>query len=359
MKAVNKVRLIYLPAIVLPIFVMIVSIAGLSIGYSRINKADLSAGSFERFVNPLKTMNTETQEIFFELEDHVKKDPQIFDNEQYLNDLNERLKAKDSYLIVRKNGQIQYIGKKKVSDKLIHKLPSYGNKDSDADRGFFVSRPGNYLVKQQDFKYNDGGQGSVFIMTNLGTVLPHYRNIIILLCLFVRSLILIGGTYNMYMTKRKNDKALDQLIKDARIDDLKATLPDKDNSLYMGYLRDLLYHPASADYSDFLITKFENEAEKDVSLSKMLAKIGPVLGLIGTLISMSPALVGLSTGDISGMAYNMQVVFATTVVGLVISAVGLISMQFKQRWYAKDVNNLDYVSRVLNETTGESNNEKK
>ena len=49
MKAVNKVRLIYLPAIVLPIFVMIVSIAGLSIGYSRINKADLSAGSFERF----------------------------------------------------------------------------------------------------------------------------------------------------------------------------------------------------------------------------------------------------------------------------------------------------------------------
>ena len=92
---------------------------------------------------------------------------------------------------------------------------------------------------------------------------------------------------------------------------------------------------------------------------KMLAKIGPVLGLIGTLISMSPALVGLSTGDISGMAYNMQVVFATTVVGLVISAVGLISMQFKQRWYAKDVNNLDYVSRVLNETTGESNNEKK
>ena len=66
-------------------------------------------------------MNTETQGNFFELEDHVKKDPQIFDNEQYLNDLNERLKAKDSYLIVRKNGQIQYIGKKKVSDKLIHK----------------------------------------------------------------------------------------------------------------------------------------------------------------------------------------------------------------------------------------------
>lgn len=177
-------------------------------------------------------------------------------------------------------------------------------------------------------------------------------DIILLLCLFIRSLVLIGGTYNMYMIKRKNDRALDSLIKaltPEQVDDLRSALPARDNSLYTSYLRDLLTQPASADYSDFTITRFENEAEKDVSLSKMLAKVGPVLGLIGTLISMSPALVGLSTGDVSGMAYNMQVVFATTVVGLVISAVGLVSMQFKQRWYAKDVNNLDYVSRVLTE----------
>ncbi len=177
-------------------------------------------------------------------------------------------------------------------------------------------------------------------------------DVIILLLLFVRALILIGGTYNMYMVKRKNDKEFDALVKDGQIDQLRAALPDKDNSLYVSYLRDLLAHPASEDYADFLLTKFENEAEKDLSLSKMLAKIGPVLGLIGTLISMSPALVGLSTGDISGMAYNMQVVFATTVVGLVVSAVGLVSMQFKQRWYAKNVNNLDYVSRVMIEKEG-------
>lgn len=115
----------------------------------------------------------------------------------------------------------------------------------------------------------------------------------------------------------------------------------------MRYLRDLLTSPPSPDYSDYLIAGFENEAEKDVVLSKLLTKIGPVLGLVGTLIAMSPALVGLSTGDIGGMAYNMQVVFATTVVGLVISGVGLVSLQLKQRWYAQEVNNLDYVSRKL------------
>lgn len=175
-------------------------------------------------------------------------------------------------------------------------------------------------------------------------------DIIILLFLFARSLLLIGSFYNQFITKRKNDKELNVIIKSLdvdSIDKLQTALPEKDNSLFVKYLRDLLNTKANEDYADFQISNFEGAAEKDVSLSKILAKMGPVLGLIGTLIAMSPALVGLSTGDIAGMAYNMQVVFATTVVGLVVSAVGLVTLQFKQRWYAQDVNNLDYVSRVL------------
>lgn len=175
-------------------------------------------------------------------------------------------------------------------------------------------------------------------------------DIIMLLLLFIRSLLLIGGIYNQYMAKRRNDSRFNTLIRELTpegIDGLRQTLPARDNSLYMRYLRDLLTNPPSPDYSDYLIAGFENEAEKDVVLSKLLTKIGPVLGLVGTLIAMSPALVGLSTGDIGGMAYNMQVVFATTVVGLVISGVGLVSLQLKQRWYAQEVNNLDYVSRKL------------
>lgn len=177
-------------------------------------------------------------------------------------------------------------------------------------------------------------------------------DIIILLFLFGRSLLLIGSFYDQFMTKRKNDKAIGNKIKELSglsMDELRAVIPKNDNSLFIKYLRDLLTTPPSEAYSDFLISNFENEADKDLALSKMLAKMGPVLGLIGTLIAMSPALVGLSTGDISGMAYNMQVVFATTVVGLVVSAIGLVTLQTKQRWYAKDVNNLDYVSRILTE----------
>jgi biopolymer transport protein ExbB/TolQ len=177
-------------------------------------------------------------------------------------------------------------------------------------------------------------------------------DILILLILFVRSLLLLGSFYGQYMVKRRTDKTLIDKIKKLApdsIEDLRLSLPNIDSSLFTKYLRDLLSTTPSDAYSDFSIANFENEAEKDLSISKLLSKMGPVLGLVGTLIAMSPALVGLSTGDISGMAYNMQVVFATTVVGLVISSIGIITLQLKKRWYAKDISNLDYVSRVLTE----------
>ena len=178
-------------------------------------------------------------------------------------------------------------------------------------------------------------------------------DIILLIVFFIRALILLGSTYNQFMIRRRNSRSLAMAIKDLQpmgIDDLRSLLPEKHESLFTEYLADILAHPASEAYTDYVITQYETEVAKDVNLSRLLTKLGPVLGLIGTLISMSPALVGLSTGDISGMAYNMQVVFSATVVGLVISAVGLFTQQLKTRWYAKDVNNLDFVSRIYAES---------
>lgn len=178
-------------------------------------------------------------------------------------------------------------------------------------------------------------------------------DVILLIVFFLRALILAGGTYNSYMVRRRNAQRFEEKIKALTpegLDELRQLLPAKADSLFTRYLADILENNSGEDYSDYILTRFETDAAKDINISRLLTKLGPVLGLIGTLISMSPALVGLSSGDISGMAYNMQVVFAATVVGLVISAVGLSTCQLKQRWYARDVNSLDRVCRIINQT---------
>jgi biopolymer transport protein ExbB/TolQ len=98
------------------------------------------------------------------------------------------------------------------------------------------------------------------------------------------------------------------------------------------------------------IAEFEIESDREIGKSKTLTKFGPILGLMGTLIPMGPALVGLSTGDIGSMAYNMQVAFATTELGLFAGAVGFLLVQTQQRWLMTDLTNLDFISDLLSQS---------
>ena len=175
--------------------------------------------------------------------------------------------------------------------------------------------------------------------------------IVLLIFFFLRSLLLIGSFFGQYMAIRRTaaliNKELDLLNKE-NVATLTERLPKKNPSLVVTYMKRLL-EADSVAIRQRLLADFEIEADKDLSTSKTLSKMGPMLGLMGTLIPMGPALVGLSTGDIASMAYNMQVAFATTVVGLFAAAIGFITQQVKQRWYLQDMTNLEFVAELLNE----------
>ncbi|MDE5706940.1 MAG: MotA/TolQ/ExbB proton channel family protein [Alistipes sp.] len=176
--------------------------------------------------------------------------------------------------------------------------------------------------------------------------------IVLLIIFFVRALLLIGSFFGQYLAIRRTgslvSRELDR-IDAGNVTALAEHLPRKNPSLVVTYMSRLLEAKESAAKCQRLLADFEIEADKDLATSKSLSKMGPMLGLMGTLIPMGPALVGLSTGDIASMAYNMQVAFATTVVGLFSAAIGFVTLQVKQRWYLKDMTDLEYVAELLNE----------
>lgn len=176
--------------------------------------------------------------------------------------------------------------------------------------------------------------------------------IVLLILLFVRSLLLIGSFFGQYLAMRRTDVALRHWFDELTADNLSTAverLPSHSASLVVGYVRRVMEAKNSPAHVQRLLADFEIAADKDLSVSKTLTKMGPMLGLMGTLIPMGPALVGLSTGDIASMAYNMQVAFATTVVGLFASAIGFITQQVKQRWYLQDMVHLEFLSGLLTE----------
>lgn len=176
--------------------------------------------------------------------------------------------------------------------------------------------------------------------------------IVLLIFFFLRSLLLIGSFFGQYLAIRRTASLISAELDRLTINNVQSLaehLPKKNPSLVVTFMNRMLAADSAA-MRQRLLADFEIEADKDLSTSKTLSKMGPMLGLMGTLIPMGPALVGLSTGDIASMAYNMQVAFATTVVGLFAAAIGFVTQQVKQRWYLQDMTNLEFVVELLNES---------
>ncbi len=174
--------------------------------------------------------------------------------------------------------------------------------------------------------------------------------IIALILLFLRSLLLIGSFFGQYLAMRKSAaqirKALTGITSE-NVDSVTANLPKKNDMLVVSFVKKMIESKDNYAEVKRLLAEFEIAADKDLSTCKMLSKLGPMLGLMGTLIPMGPALAGLASGDIESMARNMQVAFATTVTGLVAAAIGYVAQQVKQRWYLQDMTNLEYLSDIL------------
>ncbi|MBQ6629380.1 MAG: MotA/TolQ/ExbB proton channel family protein [Methanobrevibacter sp.] len=89
---------------------------------------------------------------------------------------------------------------------------------------------------------------------------------------------------------------------------------------------------------------FEYEEEKTLSsLQKtdIITRIGPTLGLMGTLIPMGPGLAALGAGDINTLASSLTVAFNTTIVGIGSGALCYVIGKVRSGWYDSYLSDLD------------------
>jgi biopolymer transport protein ExbB/TolQ len=99
--------------------------------------------------------------------------------------------------------------------------------------------------------------------------------------------------------------------------------------------------------SEKLLQDYEISISKKLERLKILTRIAPMLGLMGTLIPLGPALMGLSSGNIQALATNLVIAFSTTVLGLLVGGVAYAVLVVRRRWYYQDFSDMEYIAGVL------------
>lgn len=100
------------------------------------------------------------------------------------------------------------------------------------------------------------------------------------------------------------------------------------------------------------LAEYDYRSLRRLERTRILVRMGPALGLMGTLIPLSPALAGLADGDVATLTDNLRIAFGVTVVGLLVGAVAFAISLVRDRLYAQDYSDVEYIAAALTTPAG-------
>ena len=96
-----------------------------------------------------------------------------------------------------------------------------------------------------------------------------------------------------------------------------------------------------------LLQEYEFYTVKRLERTRILVRVGPILGLMGTLISLSPTLIGLASGNATQFTDNLVAAFSVTVIGLLIGGIAFVISIVRDRMYSQDISDMEYLLELL------------
>lgn len=186
--------------------------------------------------------------------------------------------------------------------------------------------------------------------------------VIVLLVISIVIVILsFGGLINEYISRKPiKSKDLEDLIRkisfSTNVNQMKEEIA---NSNLFDYQKEVLTRiadnydigpDARKALASELISAQETSLIKKTNKTDILVRVGPSLGLLGTLIPLGPGLAALGSGDIATLAESLTIAFDTTVTGLTVGALSFLISKYKKQWYESELIDVETVAEAVLET---------
>ncbi len=184
----------------------------------------------------------------------------------------------------------------------------------------------------------------------------NYPVIIILLALIVVIIVLLGSLIAEIFTERRHLKVkLPKLVDDLN----SAERPTRETIQRSGLLKcqkeilvELTKHPdiTPSMREAMALRMLEQEQQRrrnTVTITDWIARIAPMIGLMGTLIPLGPGLVALGQGDTLTLSNSLLTAFDTTVAGLVVAVIALLISTVRKSWYSQYLSILESLTECV------------
>lgn len=185
--------------------------------------------------------------------------------------------------------------------------------------------------------------------------------IVLLLALAVATIIMLGSVIAELFSERLRLKAkLPLLVEEIRDSGNELAAVINESGLLKRQktlLLELASHPQlSVTARESLARKllFQEEARYQhiTKITDVIARLGPMLGLLGTLIPLGPGLIALGQGDTFTLSQSFLTAFDTTITGLAAAAVAYVISAVRKSWYENYMTTSETVAICLLERAG-------
>lgn len=171
MKFKTRLRVTFISIIVLPLLLTI--LAFLTIGIYLMNVqpgGQLQELDYSAMKDDMQDFIHVTDKAYYALLEQMEEDPAKLEDKEYLEEISTEIARKSTYIIVRKDDELYYTGNEAAARAIFQKLPKYGEGYMTEDSGYYYNKLEKY-VKQIDFVFSDGSQGSVFVVTKVNSLI--------------------------------------------------------------------------------------------------------------------------------------------------------------------------------------------
>ena len=171
MKFKTRLRVTFITIIFLPL--LLTTLAFCVIGVYLMNAqpgVSIQNLDFAMISESVGNFTGHADNVYHQLTEQAEKDVALLENKEYLERMGSLLHSRSAYLLVRKNNEIFYTGNQEAAEQIFPLLPGFGEGDLEEGTGYYFSKMDKY-VKQIDFRFRDGAEGSLFVVMKINSLI--------------------------------------------------------------------------------------------------------------------------------------------------------------------------------------------